>query len=266
MRTGSNNLLQEIPERCPDGALVRKTERRKTMLERYVTVDLEMTGLHAKTDRILEIGAVKVEPGKQESFHRMVNPRMKISKEVTELTGITDEMVRGGCEPERAAAEFRDFAEGFPLVGHNLIFDFSFLKQCLVNHGETFEKDGVDTLKLARKFLPEEEKKTLDHLCAYLQIARSKNHRALEDARATNSLFQYLQERFEGQAPEAFRPKPLLYRVKKQGPASARQKKRLQELADWHRIDLNVELDSLTRNEASRMTDKILWTYGKLPS
>lgn len=236
------------------------------MLERYVVVDLEMTGLHARTDRILEIGAVKEEVGKQEIFHRMVNPRMKISKEVTELTGITAEMAQKGCEPEQAAAEFRDFAEGFPLVGHNLIYDYSFLKQCLVNHGETFEKDGVDTLKLARKFLPEAEKKTLDYLCAYLQIARTKSHRALEDAKATNLLFQYLRERFEAQDPEAFLPKPLLYRVKKQGPASARQKKYLKELADWHKIDLNMELDSLTKNEASRMTDKILWAYGKIPS
>lgn len=233
------------------------------MLKGYVVVDLEMTGLHARTDRILEIGAVKIKEGKQENFHRMVNPRMEISKEVTELTGITNDMVKDGCEPEQAAAEFRDFAEGFPLVGHNLIFDYSFLKQCLVNHRGTFEKDGIDTLKLARKFLPEAEKKTLDYLCAYLQIERSRNHRALEDAGATNLLFQYLKEQFESQEPEAFWPKPLLYKVKKQGPASARQKKYLKELADWHKIDLNVELDSLTRNEASRITDKILRAYGK---
>ncbi len=236
------------------------------MLERYVAVDLEMTGLHPKTDRILEIGAVKVEDGKQEIFHRMVNPRMEISRKVTELTGITDEMVKDGCEPERAAAEFREFAEGFPLVGHNLIYDYSFLKQCLVNHGETFEKDGVDTLKLARKFLPEAEKKTLDYLCSYFQISRKENHRALEDAKAEKLLFQYLQEQFEAQEPEAFLPKPLLYRAKKQGPATAKQKKYLKELADWHKIDLNVDLDSLTRNEASRMTDKILAAYGKLSS
>ena len=151
-------------------------------------------------------------------------------------------------------------------INFKALHDYSFLKQCLVNHGETFEKDGVDTLKLARKFLPEAEKKTLDYLCTYLKIARTKNHRALEDAKATNLLFQYLKEQFEAQDPEAFLPKPLLYRVKKQGPATARQKKYLKELADWHKIDLNVELDSLTKNEASRMTDKILWAYGKIPS
>lgn len=236
------------------------------MLENYVVVDLEMTGLHAKTDRILEIGAVKVENGNNvDTFHRMINPQMKLSKEVMELTGITDEMTKGGCEAETAVKEFQDFAKGFPLAGHNIMFDFSFLKQCAVNHGCSFEKEGIDTLKLARKFLPEAEKKTLDYLCSWLGIPREQSHRALEDAKATAVLLQYLQKHFERQEPEAFLPKPLLYKVKKQGPASARQKKRLKELADWHKIDLNVEIDSLTKNEVSRMTDRILAAYGKMP-
>ena len=99
------------------------------MLENYVVVDLEMTGLHTRTDRILEIGAVKVEKGQAVAiFHRMINPKMKLSKEVKELTGITDEMTEDGCEAEAAVKEFKDFAEGFPLAGHNIMFDFSFLK------------------------------------------------------------------------------------------------------------------------------------------
>lgn len=200
-----------------------------------------------------------------DTFHRMINPQMKLSKEVMELTGITDEMIEDGCEAIIAVKEFQDFAEGFPLVGHNIMFDYSFLKQCAVNHGGSFEKEGIDTLKLARKFLSGAEKKTLDYLCTWLKIPREQSHRALEDAKATTVLLQYLQKHFEGQEPEAFLPKPLLYKVKKQGPASARQKKRLKELADWHKIDLNVEIDSLTKNEATRMTDRILAAYGKIP-
>ncbi|EOS24545.1 exonuclease, DNA polymerase III, epsilon subunit [Lachnospiraceae bacterium 3-1] len=236
------------------------------ILKNYVVVDLEMTGLHARTDRILEIGAVKVEQGKCASaFHRMINPHMKLSKEVMELTGITDEMTEGGCEVWTAVKDFQKFAEGFPLVGHNIIFDYSFLKQCAVNHGGSFEKDGIDTLKLARKFLPKAEKKTLDYLCIWLEIPREQSHRALEDAKATTVLLQYLQEHFEEKEPEAFLPKPLQYKVKKQGPASTRQKKRLKELADWHKIDLDVEIDSLTKNEAARITDRIRAAYGKSP-
>lgn len=235
------------------------------MLENYVVVDLEMTGLHPKTDRILEIGAVKVENGHYSgAFHQMVNPHIELSEEVTGLTGITPELAESGCEAEAAVTEFCKFAEGFPLVGHNIIFDYSFLKQCSVNHGFPFEKDGLDTLKLARKFLPEAEKKTLDYLCTWLKIPRAQSHRALEDAKATAALFQYLQQ-FEPGDPEAFHPKPLLYKAKKQSPASKRQKKRLKELVDWHKIELNVEIDSLTRSEASRITDKILAGYGKVP-
>lgn len=236
------------------------------VLKNYVAVDLEMTGLHPRTDRILEIGGIRVEDGKTvERFHRMVNPRMEISKEITELTGITNEMVMGGCEAETAVAEFREFAKDLPLIGHNILFDYGFLKQYSVNYGHSFEKEGVDTLKLARKFLPEAEKKTLDYLCGYLQIPQKKSHRALEDAEAAELLFCYLQEQFAAQDPAAFLPKPLQYKVKKQGPASSRQIRNLKELADWHNIDLKVEIESLTRNEASRLTDKILSSYGRIP-
>ncbi len=236
------------------------------MVESYVAVDLEMTGLHAKTDRILEIGAVKVEEGKCSSvFHRMVDPKIKVPIEITELTGITDEMVKYGCNTEMAVAGFVEFAQGFPLVGHNIMFDYSFLKQCAVNQGIAFEKEGIDTLKLAREFLPEAEKKTLEYLCAYLNIPRGRNHRALEDAMAADYLFRYLSEQFGEAEPGAFLPKPLLYKVKKQSPATKRQKKYLKELEAWHKIDLDVEIDSLTRSEASRITNRVLKAYGKAP-
>ncbi|MCI8483121.1 MAG: 3'-5' exonuclease [Lachnospiraceae bacterium] len=235
-------------------------------MKNYVAVDLEMTGLHPRKDRILEIGGIKVEEGiAVDQFHRLVNPWMEISPEITELTGITNEMVKEGCEAEKAVTEFREFAEGFPLIGHNILFDYSFLKQYSVNYGYSFEKEGVDTLKLARKFLPEAEKKTLDYLCGYLQIPRKKNHRALEDAEAAGLLFRRLQGQFAAADPEAFLPKPLQYKVKKQGPASPRQKRKLKELAEWHNIELKVEIDSLTRNEVSRLTDKILSAYGRIP-
>ena len=147
------------------------------MPESYVVVDLEMTGLQARTDRILEIGAVKVEKGREDQvFHRMVNPHMELSEEIIKLTGITGEMAQKGCETEEAVKEFQEFSEGLPLVGHNILFDYSFLKQYIVNYGGTFEKEGIDTLKLARKFLPEAEKKTLDYLCEFLGIFREQNH------------------------------------------------------------------------------------------
>lgn len=235
------------------------------MLNDYVVVDLEMTGLKAKTDRILEIGAVKVEGGTGTAvFHCMVNPHMEIPPEITALTGITNEMAAQGHEAVDAVKEFASFAHSFPLIGHNILFDYSFIKQTAVNHGIPFEKNCLDTLKLARKFLPEAEKKTLDYLCGFLGIQREKNHRALEDAKATDELFRYLQEKFGGADPAAFCPAPLPCRLKKQGPASPRQIKRLKELAAYHQLELKIEAESLTKSEASRLTDKILAAYGKI--
>lgn len=236
------------------------------MLESYVVVDLEMTGLRAKTDRILEIGAVKVEHHQvTEVYQKMINPGIKIPKEVQELTGITEEMAEKGVPEQEAVEGFFAFCGELPLVGHNILFDYSFLKQYAVNHKKSFEKSGIDTLKLARKFLPELEKKTLDYLCEYLNIERSHNHRALEDAKATHVLMEYLWENYGQQEPEAFRAIPLIYRAKKQSPATERQKRYLKELAEYHKISLDVDLESLTKSEASRRTDRLLAQYGKMP-
>lgn len=235
-------------------------------MDAYVVVDLEMTGLNPKTDRILEIGAVKLEEGKiGGTFHRMVNPRMTLTEEIISLTGITNEMVQQGCDCGQAAEEFLIFAEGLPLAGHNLMYDYRFLKQAAANQGLELEKEGIDTLKLARKLLPMAEKKSLDYLCDFLHIARATKHRALEDARATAELLLYLYKEFADKEPEEFRAEPLHYKVKKQQPASKRQKRHLKELAEYHKIELDRELDSLTRSEASRLANKIIVAYGRIP-
>lgn len=234
-------------------------------MDAYIVVDLEMTGLNPKKDRILEIGAVRVERGIVcDTFHRMVNPHMRLPEEIIKLTGITDEMVCEGCDSERAVQDFLAFAERLPLVGHNLMYDYAFLKQSAVNQGISLEKEGLDTLKLARKFLPELEKKSLDYLCEHLSIMRANEHRALDDAKATAELLRYLRERFYEQEPDVFQAKPLQYKVKKQQPATAFQKRRLKELMEYHKIEMELEIESLTRSEASRMTDKILSAYGRM--
>lgn len=235
-------------------------------MDAYVVVDLEMTGLNPKTDRILEIGAVKIEEGNIGStFHRMVNPRMILAEEIINLTGITNEMVQEGHDCGQAVQEFLVFAQGLPLAGHNLIYDYRFLKQAAANQGLELEKEGIDTLKLARKLLPAAEKKSLDYLCEFLHIDRARKHRALEDARATAELLLYLYQEFAEKEPGEFQAEPLHFKVKKQQPASKRQKRHLKELAEYHKIELERELDSLTRSEASRMANKIILTYGRIP-
>ena len=235
------------------------------MLEEYIAVDLEMTGLRAKTDRILEIGAVQVRNGEVcAEFSRMVNPMCAISPQVQELTGITQEMAEEGIPVDQAAGEFLEFAKDLVWVGHNIIYDYSFLKQWAVNQKIPLQKQAVDTLKIARKCLPELEKKSLDYLCEYYGIIRAKRHRACDDARATAQLYQILEEKFADSQEVLFRPRTLEYRAKRQTPATPAQKNYLKELAEYHKIDLDMQLEQLSRSEASRTIDGIIRQYGRM--
>lgn len=236
------------------------------ILENYVAIDLEMTGLNAKRDSILEIGAVRVTNKKIESeYQAMIHPHMELSKEVIKLTGITNEMASAGREMDEVFPEIMEFCKDYVLLGHNIIFDFGFLKQAARNRDLVFERSGMDTLKIARKLLPPEVKKTLQRLCDQFGILREHSHRALDDAKAAQELYEILESKYESQCPEIFVPTPLIYKVKKQSPATNRQKNHLQELADYHNITLNLSWDTLTKNEASRQIDKIIVQYGRIP-
>lgn len=236
------------------------------MLKDYVVIDLEMTGLNAKTDRILELGAVRIRDGKQTAFFsEIINPGVELSEKIIELTGITNEDAHAGKAAEETIPLFLSFLGEDVLVGQNILFDYSFLKQWAVNHNMIFEKSAVDTLKLARKFLPAEQKKNLESLCCYYGIERKNAHRAYEDALETARIFEKMKQEFGEVEPEAFEPKPLQYKVKKQSPATERQKKYLQQLVAYHGIsDIQIP-EGMTRNEASRLTDQLIARYGKLP-
>ena len=165
-------------------------------IRELIAVDLEMTGLQVKTDRILEIGAVRLVDGQlRDTFQTFVNPHRRIDARITELTGIRPEMVENAPEAEEALQKFLEFAGEAPFLGHNVIFDYSFLKQCAVNHKISLERSALDTLKIARKVLKEPEKKSLEALCGYFQIDREHAHRAVDDAKATAELFLMLQQK-----------------------------------------------------------------------
>ena len=231
----------------------------------YVVVDLETTGLQPARDRILEIGAWKVIDGKiTEKFCEYINPKIEISERIQELTGISDEMVKDARTISEVFPEFATFCEGYDLMGHNILFDYSFLKQQAVNMKISFEKNGIDTLKIARTLLPELESRSLGALCEYFKIDLTHAHRAYYDALATWNLYERLKERvMEGQEG-VFAPKALLYKPKKQGPITEFQKAYLNDLVKYHKIDLHVCVDSLTKSEASRMIDRISSEYGRI--
>ena len=236
------------------------------MLQDYVVIDLEMTGLNPKMDKILELAAVRVRNGQEAAVYaRIVNPQVPLSEKITELTGITPREANAGAPSDETVAEFLDFLGDDVLIGQNVIFDYSFLKQWAVNHKRPLEKMAIDTLKLARAFLPAEQKKDLESLCAYFAIERVHAHRALDDARETMQVFEKLKALYANTNTKAyFEPKPLQYKAKKQSPATARQKEYLKRLAKYHGIELEEFSPVMTKSEASRLTDKLLAQYGKM--
>lgn len=234
-----------------------------TMMQSYVSIDLETTGLNPKTDKITEIGAVKVESGVlKDTFSTLVNPGRKLDPRVAELTGIKDEDLREAPFIREVLPELLDFLGDLPLLGHSVLFDFSFLKKACVNEKLELEKQAVDTLKIARKYLADLEHRSLDFLCVHYGIPHQA-HRALEDAKATDLLYRRLTEQFYDSEDALFCPQTLVYKAKRDTPATNSQKDRLYRLISQHKIIQDVEIEQLTRSEASRMTDKILAKYGR---
>ena len=182
-----------------------------------------------------------------------------------ELTGITDDMVKDAPGIDEILDEVLNFTGELPLLGHQIIFDYGFLVQAAVNQKRKFEKYGVDTLKLCRYLMPGAEKKNLGAACTYFGIHQDTAHRALSDAYAAHDLYQELKRRFGKERPELFTAKMLQYKAKKERTASKRQKEHLQDLLKYHRIDITVEIDHMSGNEISRMIDKIIFQYGRIP-
>lgn len=235
-------------------------------MENYIVIDLEMTGLNPKQDAILEVGAVRVRDRQVvETLSFFVNPNHMLTSQVMDLTGITPDMIADGETPSNALKRTMEFIGDDIWVGHNVIFDYSFLKQLAVNERISFEKKAVDTLKLARVLLDEPAKKTLDSLCIHFKIDRENCHRALDDAMATAQLYRILEDRYLGERPRMFEPQPLIYNPKIQQPASKVQIAHLLELVEYHGIILDMPLETLTRSEASRLYDRLVTQYGRIP-
>lgn len=230
-------------------------------IQDFVCIDLETTGLNPKKDRIIEIGAVKIRNGNiTDTFEQLINPKQVLEERIEVLTGITSKELEDQPVIRKVLPALQDFLEEDVLVGHRILFDYSFLKRVFTNEKIPFERKGIDTLKLARRFVKESESKRLEALCQYYGI-QYRAHRALEDARATVEVYQRLLEEYYEE--EEFAPKPLLFKVKKESPITKAQKERLTLLLDKYHLESKYEITSMTRNEASRYMDQILAAYGR---
>ena len=230
-------------------------------LQDFICIDLETTGLNPKRDRIIEIGAVKVREGKiVETFQQLIDPKQQLEERVEILTGITSKELEGKPTIQEVLPRLQAFLEEDVLLGHRVLFDYSFLKRAFTNEKISFERKGIDTLKLARQFVTDCESKKLESLCKHYGIILQA-HRALNDAQATVELYQKLVETYYDET--AFTPKPLEFKVKKESPITKAQKERLTLLLAKHNLEPKCEITSMTRNEASRYMDQILATYGR---
>lgn len=233
---------------------------------RFTAIDIETTGLGPEKAKIIEIGAVKYEDGVQkEVFSTLVNPQTAgIPERITELTGITDEMVKDApCEAEAMRSLLR-FLEGETvLLGHNIPFDFSFLKVAAGRLGEMFEYQGLDTLVISRMCHPNLPSKTLAAMCENYEITNERAHRAFEDACTAAQLYFLMERRFGEKNRDWFEPKPLYYKPKKTEPVTKRQVSYLQGIIAMHGLDLTPDYTTLTKSEASRLIDTLLAKYGR---
>lgn len=229
----------------------------------YVCVDLETTGLNPKHEKIIEIGAVKVTEGKiVDSFATFVNPGRKLDDRIVELTHITESDLENAPTIDQIIKQLIDFIGDLPLIGHRIIFDFSFLKQAAVNAGLVFEKEGADTLKISRECLSELPSKKLTDMCCHYGI-ELEAHRALNDAMATVELMKCLERDFFEKKPDIFNFQKLIYNVKRESPVRPGQIEKIKTLIERYNIDCPYDLTKMTRNEASRYYDKLRAEYNK---
>ncbi len=235
------------------------------MIDSFVALDLETTGINPAYDQIIEIGMVRVINGIQEAqYASLVYPGYEIDPYITNLTGITNEMVTGKPAIAALIPEILDFIGDLPLLGHNIIFDYSFLKKAVVTAGGSFEKSAIDTLKIARRLLPNVEKKNLDRLCAYFGIDAGSSHRALDDAKSAMQLYYRLYEINPDDAGFS-ELHALTFAVKKESPVTPAQKRYLRALLSYHNLQSKCDIDMLTKRQASKMIDAIIGEFGKLP-
>lgn len=162
----------------------------ETVDSEFVVFDIETTGLDKNKCKIIEIGAVKIKDGQIiDRWSTFVNPKTKIPKNITELTSITDSMVRDADVFEDQIDDFIKFCKGCVMVAHNASFDMGFMKNEAEACGRNFDLPYLDTLILARCMYKKLPNHKLDTLCKHLNVILAHHHRAVDDAEATAHAF-----------------------------------------------------------------------------
>ncbi|MGL5353210.1 MAG: PolC-type DNA polymerase III, partial [Clostridium sp.] len=169
-----------------DGVPIAINDKGQSFDDEYVVFDIETTGFSPKNNKIIEIGAIKVVNGEAvDMFSAFVYPQCKIPYKITELTGITDEMVREAKLIDEVLPKFIEFVGNSVVVAHNAGFDTGFIKKNCNDLGLKFNNTVFDTVTLARFLYPELKRVKLNVVAKHLGINLENHHRAVDDAKAT---------------------------------------------------------------------------------
>lgn len=156
----------------------------------YVVFDVETTGFEANKEEIIEIGACKIVDGRiDETFSTFVKPSKHIPREITELTGIDDNMVKDAPTINYVIPDFYKFCDGATIVAHNTAFDMSFIHHISNKLSYNFNHKTMDTLEISRQKLPGLKNYKLGTIVETLNIVLDNAHRAINDATATAKAF-----------------------------------------------------------------------------
>lgn len=162
----------------------------------YVVVDIETTGLSPQYDEIIEITAIKYKHGEQvDTFSTLVKPEYEIDEYITELTGITNEMVTTAPKIAECIADFKEFIGDAIIVGYNVNFDINFLYDNLLDCcNENLSNDFVDVMRIAKRVLPELYHHRQKDIAEYYGISIDGAHRAEADCLMCNECFKNLKQ------------------------------------------------------------------------
>ncbi len=185
----SSTLFEQVDEHEWSLSAWRSTQMLLSELE-FVVLDTETTGLRPGPDRVIEIAGIRLRSGEVlDSFQSLVNPQRRLPPFIVQFTGITQQMIASAPIAENILPDFLRFIEGAILVGHNIGFDIGFLSHEAQLLGYAFPIDGLDTIPLARRFLPGLRRFKLDVVAEHLKIPAMQRHRAMGDARVTAAIF-----------------------------------------------------------------------------
>lgn len=180
-----------------DTVAVLKETNQLPLSQDFVVFDIETTGLSAKTDKITEIGAVKISKGEiVDHFSQLVNPERRLSAKIIELTGITDDMLADQPTIDAVLPRFMDFIGDAMLVAHNSDFDTGFIRNNCEALGLAYNHKAIDTVAISRALLTDLKSHKLNLVAKRLGVRLDNHHRAVDDAKATAEIFLKFLEMF----------------------------------------------------------------------